>query len=402
MPLSDTSVRQAKPQKKAYKRADGKGLYLYVQPSSSKYWRFKYRIAGKEKLLALGTYPDVSLARARDKRDEARRLLADGIDPAKAKKDRKRLKRLQAANSFEAVAREWHTQQEESWTPKHAATVLRSLDKELFPALGSQPIAEITAAEVLEVIKKVEKRGALDVASRLLQRTNSIFRYAVRTGRAPHNPAADLTGALKTRKTKHRKALGRGDLPEFLRKLEAYSGEVTTRLALELTLLTFVRSSELRGARWSEFDLARAEWRIPAERMKMRAPHIVPLASQTVAVLEELKPLTGRYDLVFPGQNDKTKPISLNTLIFAMYRLGYHSRATVHGFRATASTILNEMGWRPDVIERQLAHVERNKSRAAYHRSEYLEERRQMMQAWADYLDELRSGAQIVPIHRAS
>jgi integrase len=231
-----------------------------------------------------------------------------------------------------------------------------------------------------------------------LQRVNAIYRYAISTGRVTYNPAADLVGSLKTRKVTHRAALSRADLPEFLTKLNAYDGQPITRLALNLVVLTFVRSRELRGARWGEFDVERAEWRIPASRMKITAEHIVPLSRQAIAILDELRPLTGRYDLVFPNQNNLTKCMSENTLLYAMYRMGYHSKATVHGFRATASTILNEMGFKADVIERQLAHAERNKVRAAYHRGEYLDERRHMMQVWADYLDELVSGANVVPL----
>jgi integrase len=248
------------------------------------------------------------------------------------------------------------------------------------------------------VVGRIEKRNALDVASRILQRVSSVYRYAIQTGRATYNPAADLAGSLKTRKVTHRAALSRAELPQFLTKLSAYDGRPETRLALQLIVLTFVRSHELRGARWEEFDFDRAEWRMPASRMKMSAEHIVPLSHQSIAILDELKALTGRYDLVFPNQNNLTRPMSENTLLYALYRMGYHQRATVHGFRATASTILHEMGFRADVIERQLAHAERNKVRAAYHRSEYLEDRRKMMQVWADYLDGVMDKATVIPL----
>jgi len=253
---------------------------------------------------------------------------------------------------------------------------------------------------VLEVIRAVEFRGALDVASRILQRTSAVFRYAIQTGRATYNPAADMQGVLKTRKVDHRAAISQTELPDFLKKLDSYSGDPVTKLALRLIVLTFVRTGELRGARWEEFDLDQGEWRIPAERMKMRAPHIVPLSGQALAVIEELKPLTGQFDLLFPSQRDQRRPISENTLLYALYRLGYHKRATVHGFRALASTILNETGFRPDVIERQLAHAERNKVRAAYHRSEYLEERRKMMKWWGTYIESTAKDRKVVPLRR--
>jgi integrase len=402
MSLTDTAARQAKPKEKAYKLADGAGLYLLIQPGGAKYWRLKYRILGREKVLALGVYPEVTLAQARAKRDDARKMIANGTDPVDMKRDQKRQDKLRAANSFEALAREWHDQQKGRWSPVHAAKVIDTLEKEMFPTIGNSPIIEITAPMVLEAVRKVERRGALDVASRVLQRTGAVFRYAIQTGRAERNPCSDLTGVLKTRKVQHRAALGRNELPGFLDKLSKYDGQPLTRIALHLVVLTFVRSREMREARWEEFDLERAEWRIPAERMKMRAPHIVPLSRQAIEILKGLHPLTGRYALLFPGQNDPEKPMSENTLLYAMYRMGYHQRATVHGFRATASTILNETGFNTDAIERQLAHAERNKVRAAYHRSEYLNERVKMMQWWADFLDSITKGSNVIPMKGAS
>ncbi len=400
MPLTDFAVRQAKPKDKPYKLADGGGMYLYVQPSGGRLWRLKYRVDGREKVLALGIYPDVSLADARDRRDEARKLIAKGGDPGELKKQQKQQAKAEAENSFESIAREWHEKQKGRWVPSHAARVLDSLEKEIFPQYGHLAIDQIGPPQVLASIRKIENRGVKDYPARVMQRARAVFRYAVQTGRATMNPAADLSGALKTHKVTHRPALGRAELPEFLRKLDAYEGQPLTRLALRLVLLTFVRSKELRGATWDEFDLERAEWRIPAERMKMRAEHIVPLSTQAIAVLKELQELTGRHTLVFPGQSNLKQPMSENTMLYAMYRMGYHKQATVHGFRATASTILNESGYNPDAIERQLAHAERNKVRAAYHRSEYLEERQRMMQWWADYLDGIAKGADVIPIHR--
>jgi integrase len=406
--LTDVRCRKAQPREKPFKLFDSGGLYLLVSPGGKrkpeglKHWRLKYRVAGKEKLLALGVYPLVSIADARTARDEAKRLLAEGRDPATARRDDKRAALISAAATFEAIAREWVEQQRNRWTPDHAERVLDSLVTDVFPAIGFRPIAEITAPELLAVLRKIEARGALEVASRVYQRCGAVFRYAVATGRCERSPVGDLRGALKAPKREHRPALLAADLPEYLRALEAYDGQLQTKLALKLLALTFVRSGELRGAEWSEFDLEQAEWRIPAERMKMRAAHIVPLSRQALAVLAQLKPLTGQRRFLLPNQHKPDACMSENTMLYALYRMGYHSRATGHGFRATASTILNEKGWRADAIERQLAHAEKNKVRAAYHRSEYLPERRKMMQAWADYLDRLASGAKASSAKRSA
>lgn len=402
MGLSDVQIRNAKPRAKQYKLADGGGLYLLVTPDGRKYWRLKYRFLGKEKLLALGVYPETKAAEAREDRDRAKLLLKGHQDPSAVRRQRKHAAVLASGNTFEAVAREWAEQRRHHWVSSHAARVLNSLENEIFAALGFRPIGEITAPELLGALRKVEARGALETAQRVLQRCDAVFRYAIATGRCERSPAADLRGALKTPKHTNRAALSEIDLPDFLRKLEAYDGRLLTRLALELQALTFVRPGELRGAEWSEVNFEVAEWRIPAGRMKMRAPHIVPLSRQAIAAFRQLNQLTGRGRLVFPNQTRPETPISENTVLYALYRMGYHSRATGHGFRATASTILNEQGWKPDAIERQLAHKERNKVRAAYHRSEYLEERRQMMQAWADYLDGLKSGARFSAIKKAA
>ena len=325
--------------------------------------------------------------------------MGEGIDPGVSKK-KKHAEREQAENTFRAIALDWAETYGARWTESHRGRVVASLEADAFPALGDLPVKEITPPMVLEVIRAVESRGALDVASRVLQRTSAVFRYAIQTGRASYNPAADMKGVLKTRKVEHRSAISQGELPDFLKKLDSYSGDPITKLALRLIVLTFVRTGELRGARWEEFDVDQGEWRIPAERMKMRSPHIVPLSPQALAVVEELRPLTGQFDLLFPSQRDQEKPISENTLLYALYRLGYHKRATVHGFRALASTILNETGFRPDVIERQLAHVERNKVRAAYHRSEYLEERQKMMDWWGACIESMANEQKVVLLRR--
>lgn len=394
--LTDTKARTTRPREKPYKLADGGGMYLEVMPTGARYWRLKYRFAGKEKRLALGVYPEVSVADARTKREDARRLLAAGVDPGEAKREQKQQAKVAAADSFEAMAREWHAQHRERWGVDHAARVMESLEADAFPLMGARPVSAIDAQEVLAVVRRIEHRNALDTARRLLQRVSSVLRYAVQSGRAKANPAADLRGTLKTRKVKHRPAISREDLPELLRKLDGYEGDPITKLGLKLLMLTFVRTKELRFATWEEFDFDSKEWRIPAERMKMRAPHVVALSKQALDVLEQLRPFSSGQGLILPNRSDRTKPISENTMLYALYRLGYQGQATGHGFRATASTILNEMGFRPDVIERQLAHVERNKVRAAYHRSEYVEDRRNLMQAWADVLTAMAAGKKVV------
>jgi integrase len=398
MALTDTKIRKARSTDKPYKLFDGQGLYLLVHPNGSKYWRMQYTFAGKRRLYAIGVYPQVSLAEARLARDQARKLVRNGTDPVHAKRDAKRQAKVRAANSFERIAREWHDRQAGRWTPDHAARVIMSLEREVFPYIGAKPIAEATAPMIMEVVQRVERRDALDVAARILQRVSAVYRYAIQRGYATHNPASDLKGSVKTRKVTHRLALSRAELPEFLQKVEAYPGHRLVGLALKLMALTFVRTSELRGARWSEFDFDNALWRIPAERTKMQRDHLVPLSRQTLDALEELRSLTGGFDLLFPNERDVSKPMSQNTMRHAMYRIGFAKRGTVHGFRAVASTILNEMGFRPDVIERQLAHIERNKVRAAYHRAEYLDERRRMMQAWANVLDSLTTCAKVIPL----
>ncbi|SUW45199.1 phage integrase [Aeromonas salmonicida] len=379
MPLTDITARQAKWSGKPNgdKLADEKGLFLLVN-KSGKYWKLKYRHGGKEKKLALGVYPEVSLREARAKRDEARRVIAEGIDPGLVRKQSKVASRLVSENSLEVLAREWHQSQFALWSPGHATRVIESLEVDVFPDLGLVPITELTAPMILEALRKVEKRGATETAGRILQRVSAIMRYAIQTGRASYNPAQDLRGALKATKQEHRPALPRSELPEFFRRLEAEPLNPATRLALHLLMLTMTRPGEVRFARWDEFDMERAEWRIPAARMKMRTEHLVPLSRQALAVLDELHQLTGHCELLFPSERKLTNPMSENTLSYAMGRMGYKGIATPHGFRALASTTLNEEGFDPDVIERQLAHAERNKVRAAYHRAEYLDDRRKL------------------------
>ena len=385
--LSDAAVRNAKAKAKSYKMSDGDGLFLLVMPSGSKYWRLKYFFANKEKLLALGVYPEVTLTDARERRLQARKLLAAGKDPGETKKEAKRLIVEKHENTFEVVAREWHQNRQAKWTPLYAKKTLSRLEAHVFVRLGTRPIADITPQELLSAMRKVEERG-VDIAHRALQICGQVFTYAVITQRATTNPAVALRGALTPVVKKNHAYIKPNELQEYLKILEGYGGEPQTKLALKYLLLTFVRTGELRGAEWSEIDFDKAEWRIPAERMKMRDPHIVPLSRQAVAILKELKPITGQWKFVFPNQHKPSGCMSENTILYALYRMGYHSRATGHGFRSTASTILNENGFPADVIERQLAHGERNKVRAAYNHAQYLPERRKMMQWWADYLDE--------------
>jgi integrase len=341
MPLSDVAAKSARPREKPYKLSDSGGLYLLVNPNGARYWRMDYRFAGKRKLLALGVYPAVGLAAARKKREVAKEQLASGLDPPLAKKAEKRSAKYLATNTFETIANEWLENQRQSWTPRYAAHVLTRLQADIFPALGKRPITEINAPELLEALRKVEDRGALEIAKRLRQTCGQIFRYAIVTGRASRDPSADLKGALKPPgKPKHHRAMAKAGLPDFLSALDTYDGDPRTKYALKLITLTFVRTGELREARWDEFeDLDRAEplWRIPASRMKMSIEHLVPLSSQALEVLAQLRSLSGTSPYLFPSPG-KERVMSNNTMLYALYRMGYHGRATVHGFRALAST----------------------------------------------------------------
>lgn len=386
--LSDATVRNAKPKSKPYKISDGEGLFLLVLPSGAKYWRLKYFFGGKEKLLALGVYPEITLIEARERRSQARKALAHGSDPAEVKKEAKRQATLKASNSFETLAREWLEKRNHHLSESTREVKLRRLEAYVLPKLGSKPIADISAADVLAMVRTVESRGKLELARRVMQITGQVFMYAIATGRADRNPVPDLRGAIQTPRVGHHAYLKEAELPDFLKKLEAYDGHPQTKLALRMLLLTFVRTTELRAAEWTEINWDKAEWRIPAERMKMKQTHIVPLSRQALATLRQLQKVSGHRDYVFPNSHNPGTFMSENTMLYALYRMGYHSRTTGHGFRSTASTILNEHGFRPDVIERQLAHSERNNVRAAYNHAQYLPERREMMQWWADYLEE--------------
>jgi len=399
MPLTDTTIRNAKPAAKPITLFDRDGLYLLVTPTGGKWWRLKYRYGGKSKLLSLGTYPAVKLKDARVKRDELRQQLASGIDPGQLRKAAK-VAQNGDANNFEAIAREWFEKFKPTWVASHADKIIRRLERDVFPYVGRRSINIITAPELLTVLRRIESRGALETAHRIMQNCGQVFRYAVATGRAERDPSGDLRGALPPTREKHHasitdpKAIG-----DLLRAIDGYRGFAVTRSALNLAPLVFVRPGELRMAQWSEFDLESAEWRIPAERMKSRAPHIVPLSLQAITILRELEPLTGSAKYVFPSVRTNTRPMSNNTINAGLRRLGYASdEMTGHGFRSMASTILNEQGWHRDAIERQLAHAERDTVRAAYNYAEHLPERRKMMQAWADYLAGLAAGAIIIPL----
>ncbi len=392
--LAAVTVRQSKPKDKPYKLSDGGGMYLLVNPNGSRYWRLKYRYMGKEKVLALGVYPNVSMTDVRDKVLEAKKMLDQGIDPGIQKKQ---IKASNKHDTFEPIAEEWYKKESGRWSKGHSEQVWQTLKADALLHLGNISIKDIRTSDVLYVVKKIEDRGALDVAKRVKQRISSIFRYAIQTGYAEFNPVDALKDVIKSRKVQNRKSLKQEELPAFLKALDDYQGYLITRYALKLITYTFVRPGEIRSAEWKDIDLEKAVWRLPAEKMKMKEEHVVPLSLQCVDLLKKVQEVTGTYDLVFPGSHNHRKPISENTLTYAIRkRLGFD--ATAHGLRATASTILNESGYRVDVIERQLAHAERNKVRAAYNRSQYLEERKNMMQWYSDYLDGLKNGADVVPI----
>ncbi len=388
MPLTDIAIRKAKPTDKPYKLADADGLYLLVSPNGGKYWRFKYYFVGKEKLIAFGTYPEVSLIEAREKRIAARKLLANSTDPNSQRKEAKRKLVYGIQNNFEAVAKEWFETNKPKWVPDHAARLWRRVEANILPELGDRPIAEIKPLELLEVIRKVEKRGATELSHRLLHSCRAIFRYAVLTGRAEYNPAQDLQAALVPHKGTNYPTILAKELPDLFKKLDAVDSAALSKLAVRLLIYTFVRQGELRQSKWEDIDFKTKEWRLPAHTTKMRDMHIVPLAEQVIELLEELKKLTGDGELLFPSQQRRRHAMmSENTINHVLRKMGYKDKLVGHGFRALASTTLNEMGFPPDVIERQLAHAERNKVRAAYNRAEYLPQRRDMMTKWADFLD---------------
>ncbi|HCA7855107.1 integrase arm-type DNA-binding domain-containing protein [Enterobacter hormaechei] len=405
MALTDTKVRSAKPEAKEYSLADGDGMFLLIHPNGSKYWRFRFRFGGKQHLMAFGVYPETSLADARQKREEARRLVAAGVDPREHKRAVKE-EQAKEVITFESVARDWHASNQK-WSESHSGRVLKSLEDNLFDAIGKRNIAELKTRDLLIPIKAVEVSGRLEVAARLQQRTTAIMRFAVQSGLIDYNPAQEIAGAVATAKRQHRAALELNRIPELLHRIDIYTGRPLTRLAVELTLLVFIRSSELRFARWSEVDFETAMWTIPGEReplegvkhshrgSKMRTPHLVPLSSQALTILEKIKRMSGNRELIFVGDHDPRKPMSENTVNKALRVMGYDTKVEVcgHGFRTMACSSLIESGlWSRDAVERQMSHQERNSVRAAYiHKAEHLGERRLMVQWWADYLDANRA-----------
>ncbi len=403
MALTETKVRNAKAGAKPFKLTDGGGLYLLVTPAGGRWWRFDYRFSGKRKTLSMGVYPDVSLKQARERRDDARRLVADSVDPGAARQLEKSGRASRASNSFELVAREWLGKFAPSWTTEYAERLESRLERDIFPWIGARPVGEVTAPELLTVLRRIEARGVTETAHRALQDCGRVFCYAVATGRAERDPSSDLRGALAPVRQKHFASITDPTaVGGLLRAIDGYEGSLVTRCAIRLAPLVFVRPGELRHAEWSEFNLDAAEWRIPAAKMKMRDPHIVPLSRQAVEVLRTLHPLTGHGRYLFPGVRTPMRPMSENTVNAALRRLGFtKDEMTGHGFRSMASTLLNEHGWNRDAIERQLAHIERNAVRATYNYAEHLPERRKMMQAWANHLDSLKSGAKVIPIGQA-
>lgn len=410
--LTDTQIRTTKPGAKPVRLYDERGLYLEITPNGGRWWRFKYRYDGKEKLLSMGTYPDTPLKAARDKRDRARALLEEGVNPSEARRAEKASRSEAVVNGFEAVAREWHaTIHLGQVSAGHAARTLIRLEQDVFPWLGGLPVGEIKAPQLLQAVRRIEARGAIETAHRALQACGQVFRYAIATGRAERDPTPDLRGALKPVLVQHMAAITDpkrvGDL---LRAIESYKGMPVTRAALQLAPLVFVRPGELRKAEWAEFDLDAAEWRIPAARMKRTkqeklsgAPHVVPLSRQALAILRELQPLTGHSRYLFPSPRTRERPMSDNGVLSALRRMGFPSdEMTGHGFRAMARTLLAErLNVDEAVIEAQLAHAVKDSLGRAYNRTEFLEQRRKMLQMWADYLDKLRTGAEIIPIKRS-
>ena len=402
--LTDLQVKKAKPTEKEYKLSDGSGLFLLVTPSGGKLWRLDYTFDGKRKTLSFKSYPEITLIEARQRREEARKLIANGVDPGEIKKAQKAARGELAANTFEVVAREWHEKFKPEWSESHAHVTLSRSELNLFPWIGARPIAEITAQELLTVLQRMEARGAGETARRMRIVCGQIFRYAIATGRADRNPVPDLQGALRKPNSKHMAAFtDPKDVAPLLRAIDTYQGSFVVKCALQMAALTFVRPGELRKAEWEEIDFDGEQWSIPAEKMKMKQPHVVPLSSQSLAILRDLHPLTGFSKYLFPSHRSPLRPMSDNAVLSALRRMDFEKdEMSGHGFRAMARTILDEvLGVRPDFIEHQLAHKVRDPNGRAYNRTAHLAERKKMMQLWADYLDGLKQGAKVIPFKRA-
>ena len=399
MALTDTEIKKAKAKEKAYSLNDSGGLYLWITPAGGKLWRWAYRFDGKEKLMSLGKYPDVSLALARERHAEARKLLATGVDPMAQRKAEKTAEKIAVENSFQSVTTQWLEHWQEGKSPRHVDSVRRRMAADILPCLGARPIAEIEAPELVAMANAIQDRGARDIAKRALETVGQVFRYGIAHGYAKRNPATEIrpSDILKSAPKTNYARVDAKELPTLLRRIEVYQGKQVTRLAMKLMSMTFVRTTELIEAKWGEFDLENARWDIPAERMKMRTPHIVPLARQALEVLEMLRDFTGSNEWLFPGDLNAAQPMSNNTILAALKRMGYKGRMTGHGFRGLASTILHEQGYAHDHIELQLAHAPRNAVSAAYNHALYLEPRAKMMQDWADFLERTQRGGKVLP-----
>jgi len=397
--LTDTEIKRAKAAEKAYSMGDGGGLYLWVKPTGGKLWRWSYRFEGKEKLMSLGKYPDVSLAQARERHTEARKLLATGVDPMALRKAEKTAEKVAVENSFQSVTAQWLEHWQEGKSPRHVDSVRRRMAADILPCLGARSIAKIEAPELVAMANAIQDRGARDIAKRALETVGQVFRYGIAHGYAKRNPATEIrpSDILKSIPKTNYARIDAKELPTLLRRIEVYQGKQVTRLAMKLMAKTFVRTTELIEAKWAEFDLENARWDIPAERMKMRTPHIVPLATQALEVLEMLRDLAGDSEWLFPGDFDTAQPMSNNTILAALKRMGYKGRMTGHGFRGLASTILHEQGYAHDHIELQLAHAPRNAVSAANNHALYLEPRARMMQDWADFLERAQRGGKVLP-----
>ncbi|WP_156294231.1 tyrosine-type recombinase/integrase [Serratia oryzae] len=386
MPLNDMQIRRAKPEAKAYTLGDGQGLSLLIEPNGSKSWRFRYRYAGKPKMISLGVYPTITLADARSRRDDARKLVAEGKNPSEVRKEQKIALQTESESAFEKIATEWHQMKSAKWSAGYASDIMEAFQNDIFPYVGTRPIGEIKPLELLNVLRKIEKRGALEKMRKVRQRCSEVFRYAIATGRAEFNPAADLSSALEVHQSNHFPFLKADELPDFLRALDSYTGSRLVQIATKLLMITGVRTIELRSALWSEFDLVNAIWEIPAERMKMRRSHLVPLSTQALDLLNELKIMTGNYRYVFPGRNDPNKPMSEASINQVIKRIGYGGKLTGHGFRHSLSTILHEKGYDSAWIEIQLAHIDKNNIRGTYNHAQYIDKRRDMMQWYSSYV----------------
>lgn len=386
MPLNDMQIRRAKPEAKAYTLGDGQGLSLLIEPNGSKSWRFRYRFAGKPKMISLGVYPTITLADARSRRDDARKLVAEGKNPSEVRKEQKIALQTESESAFEKIATEWHQMKSAKWSEGYASDIMEAFQNDIFPYVGTRPIGEIKPLELLNVLRKIESRGALEKMRKVRQRCSEVFRYAIATGRAEFNPAADLSSALDVHQSNHFPFLKADEIPDFLRALDGYTGSRLVLIATKLLMITGVRTIELRAALWSEFDLDNAIWEIPAERMKMRRAHLVPLSIQALDLLNELKIMTGNYRYVFPGRNDPNKPMSEAAINQLIKRLGYGGRLTGHGFRHMMSTILHDAGFNSQYIELQLAHVDSNRIRGTYNHATFIEERRKMLSFFSSTL----------------